>query len=271
MAEAAAGGAADASVVAASAPAAAEPAKPVVPAGTPMLAYTYNYGLRAPPKGVRALIAQHEAACRQAGAQVCQVVNSSVREQGEDQVEGSLALRATPAWLTRFRQGLGAEAKNAGGRVFQANVLSEDLSREIVDTEAMLRARTTLRDRLQNLLATRPGKLADLIELERELARVQGELDAAQSELAVMRQRVATSEVTITYESQGVLAPEGVGAPLAEAFGDFMGIIVYTLAAMVRLVAWLAPWVLVGGVVTWFFRKRLRRVFARKQPETPAS
>ena len=87
---------------------------------------------------------------------------------------------------------------------------SEDLTRQIVDTEAAVRARTALRDRLQAILATRPGKLSDLLEVEKELARVQGELDATQSELAVMRTRVVTSLLTITYSSgASLMAPRG--------------------------------------------------------------
>lgn len=148
---------------------------------------------------------------------------------------------------------------------------SEDLSREIVDTEARLRAQTTLRDRLQALLASRPGKLSDLVELERELARVQGELDAAQSQLEVMRQRVAMSEIDVTYESAGVLAPQGVWSPLARAFADFLGIIALTLGLMVQLIAWTAPWIVIGGALVWVFRKRLPKLRFRKSSPPPTS
>ncbi|WP_309645396.1 DUF4349 domain-containing protein [Phenylobacterium sp.] len=262
-----AGGEAVAADAAAAAPAQAPQAK--VPAGVPMLAYSYDYGLTAPPKAIRALLARHEAACAKAGPAVCQVTGSSVTEEGPDRVVGQLSMRATPAWLTRFRTGLAGEAKDAGGRLVRASVASEDLSREIVDTEAMLRAKTTLRDRLQGLLASRPGKLADLVELERELARVQGELDSAQSQLAVMRQRVATSEIEVGYESAGVLAPQGVWAPLAAAFGDFVAILAVTLAGMVRFVAWTTPWLILLAGMAWLFRRRLTGLFRRKTPKPP--
>ena len=248
-----------------------EPGKPPVPAGVPLLAYSYQYGIHAPPKSVRALAAGHEAACVAAGLAVCQVTSSEVQEFGEDQVRATLTLRATPAWLKRFRAGLAGETRSAGGRVTAANVSSEDLSRQIVDTEANLRAKTTLRDRLQALLASRPGKLADLIELERELARVQGEIDATQSELSVMRTRVATSDLTVNYASAGVLAPEGVLSPLGEALSDVLAIFVGTLAFMVRLVAVLAPLVLIVGGLLWVFRKRLPKIrLRRRKPEDAA-
>lgn len=237
---------------------------PAVPAGVPMLAYSYNYAIEASPKAVRTLSARHEAACAAAGAAVCQVTGLEMGERGEDQLTATLYIRATPVWLKRFRAGLESEAKSAGGRVTRSGVSSEDLSRQIVDTEAALRAKTTLRDRLQGLLASRPGKLGELIELERELARVQGEIDASQSELQMMRMRVATSDLTIRYESAGVLAPQGVLSPLAGALSDFLGILVFTLAGMIRFIAWTAPWIVLGGVLLWLFRKRLPRLRRRK-------
>lgn len=245
------------------------PDQPSVPAGRPMLAYSYQYGIQAPPKAVRQLIARHEAACIAAGPARCQVTNSQLQEFGEDQVRGSLSIRAAPVWLRTFREGLASEARSEGGRLVRSNVTSEDLSRQIIDTEAALRAKTTLRDRLQNLLATRPGKLADLIELERELARVQGEIDATQSNLAAMRTRVATSDLTIEYASAGVLAPEGVLSPIGDALSDVVAIIAGTLAFMIRVVAVLFLWVLLIGGVLWIFRKRLPKLWPWRRPEEP--
>lgn len=246
-------------VPAASAPPSLHPA-PRVPVGAPQLAYSYEYGLSVASRRVRALVAQHERACAGAGPAQCQVVGSTVEDSGDEQISGELNLRAAPAWLKRFRDGLAGDAKSAGGRVYQASVTSEDLSREIIDTDAALRAKTTLRDRLQALLASHPGKLSDLLDVERELARVQGEIDSTQSELAAMRGRVATSDVTISYKSETVFARRGVWAPITEAVGDFLGIVATTLALMVRAVAWLLPWVLIIAFMGWLFRKRLARL-----------
>jgi hypothetical protein len=240
-----------------------------LPVTVPQLAYRYNYGITASPKGVRGLQAAHEAACAAAGPARCQVVSSAVDELGEDRLHATLSFRATPDWLKGFRSQLDGQAKAAGGRVSEARVSSEDLSRQLVDTEAALRAKTTLRDRMEQLLATRPGKLSELIELEQTLARVQGEIDATNSELTMMRARVAMSDVTIDYESSGVLAPAGAWSPVSNALGDVADILAGTLGFMIRFVAVLAPWVLVIGGIVWLFRKRLPR-FRRKPPAPEA-
>ncbi|WP_172448424.1 DUF4349 domain-containing protein [Caulobacter mirabilis] len=263
---------ADPAAVGEAAAGSATPARPIsaVPAGAPMLAYSYDYSIKGAAQPLRDLMGRHEAACTSAGPQVCQVVSSTAYENEGSRLQSRLELRAAPAWVKRFRDSLAAETKSVGGRVTGADVTSEDLSREIVDTEARLRAMTTLRDRLQALLADRPGKLSELVEIERELARVQGEIDSTQSQLAVTRGRVAMSEMTISYNSAGGLAPKGVWSPLTTAFTDFLAIVAFTLAAMVRLIAWTLPWVALIGLAAWLFRKKLPRRLWPAREKKPA-
>jgi len=242
------------------------PGSPAPTITLPMLAYVYEYGIEAPTDRIRGLVAGHEAACAAAGPAQCQVTSSTVTELGEDSLRGVLELRASAAWVKRLRDGLPGETRAAGGRVTSSRVSSEDLSRQIVDTEARVRAMTTLRDRLMALLAERPGKLADVVAIEQELARVQGEIDSTASQLAVMRGRVQMSTVTLSYGSKGSIAPDGVWSPLVSAFEDFIGIIAVTLGGMVRVLAWLLPWLALGGGILWLFRKRLRANWGRPKP-----
>jgi hypothetical protein len=253
----------------ASADPAKKPAQPA-PAGA-MLAYDYAYGIQAPPRRIAELQARHQGACAAAGPALCQVTGSTLETQGKDNVHATLALRAAPAWLAKFRDQIAGDAKAAGGRLTQANVTSEDLSRQVTDTAAAIRAKTALRDRLQAILETRAAKTADLVELETALAKVQGELDATQSEMAVMRQRLDTSVLTIDYVSADVLAPEGVLAPLASAFGRFAETFVGALALIIGVVAFILPWALVIGAGVWLFRGPLRKIRlpGRRRPGAP--
>ena len=134
-------------------------------------------GLELPAERLIGAMDGHAAACRGAGSRVCQLVASNRTGDPQDSLRGSLSLRAEPEWLQRFVKGVQSDAISAAGRVTSQWTTTEDLTREIVDTEATLRAKRALRDRLQQLLATRPGSLADLLGVERELARVQGEID----------------------------------------------------------------------------------------------
>lgn len=254
------------------------PSQPAGPTPVLYLAYTYAMGLEIPSERLASVMDRHVQACQAAGPRLCQLIGSNRTGDPQSYMEGFVSLRGQPAWLNNFKAGMAQEADEAGGRITQQSTSSEDLTRQIVDTEARLRAQTALRDRLQQLLRSRPGRLADLLEVERELARVQGEIDAVQSALAVMRTRVAMSELTLTYRS----APRPVGSdtlePLRQAFANFLGIIVSGFAAIITLIAVLIPFAIVLVPLGWLllrWRKRrggrfFRREAEAKPPETPS-
>jgi hypothetical protein len=254
------------------------PSQPAGPTPVLFLAYTYSRGLEIPSERLSGVMDMHVQACQAAGPRVCQLIGSNRTGDPESYMEGYVSLRAEPMWLRTFIAGLAQQADEAGGRIIAENVSSEDLTRQIVDTEARLRAQTALRDRLQQLLRSRPGRLSDLLEVERELARVQGEIDAVQSSLAVMRTRVAMSELTIQYRS----APRPVGSdtfePLRQAFANFLGIIVGGFAAIITIIAALIPFAIVLVPLGWLLlrwrKSRGGRFFNRnatpKEPDTVA-
>lgn len=215
------------------------------------MAYSYGLGLELPSQRLSSVMDAHLAACQGAGPRLCQLIGSNRSGDPDSQMSGYIQLRAEPQWLNTFTEGLSAQVDEAGGRITSRTTNSEDLTRQIVDTEARLRALTALRDRLQDLLRSRPGRLADLLEVERELARVQGEIDAIQSNLVVMRTRVSMSELNIQYQS----APRPLGSdtmePLRQAFADFLRVIVGGFAAIIYIVAGLIPIAVIVIPLIW--------------------
>jgi Domain of unknown function (DUF4349) len=258
--------------------AAPQHAQPAGPAPVLFLAYTYQIGLELPAGRFDAVMQAQVKACQDAGPRVCQLIGSSRSGDPSSYMQGYVNLRAEPGWLRGFMTGVAHQAEEAGGKIKSQTTSTEDLTRAIVDTEAALRAKTTLRDRLQRLLATRPGKLSDLLDVERELARVQGEIDATQSELAVMRTRVSMSELTLNYESAAQPLRSDTFKPLGDAFANFLGLVVGGVAAIITVIAVALPWAVVIALVVWAVlairRRRGGRFFApreAKAAETPAS
>ena len=223
------------------------------------LAYAYGIGLELPGDRLIGVMDGHAAACRDAGLRVCQVVASTRNGDPSTGLRGALSLRAEPQWLQRFMTTVKSDAIGAAGRVTSQSTSTEDLTRVIVDTEATLRAKRALRDRLQQLLATRPGSLTDLLGVERELARVQGEIDSSESSLAVTRTRVVMSALTIEYASSARGVAGGLFEPLRHAFSDFIVAVVESSATLVTVVGALLPWVVVLTLAVWLLIRRRRR------------
>ena len=255
------------------APAAATPISPKMAPSAPMLAYEYQLGLTMPAGGVRAAMERHQKACEDAGPLVCQVMGAQAQTEGRDIARATLQMRAAPDWLKRFREGIETDAKREGGRLTSTSTSTEDLTRSIVDTEATNRARVVLRDRLEKLLAERPGDLSDVMALQQQIAAVQGQIDAAQSELEVMRSRVAMSDLTLNYIAEGVAAPEAAVTPLAKAGQSFISNMLAVLAVVVTLLSFLLPLAILAAPVVWLvirYRKRLAKPAARPVAPSPA-
>lgn len=241
------------------APAAADTVPPSPQAAAisiPQLAYDYSYGFAASPDGVESLIKADQAACDRAGPAECQMISLDAdNNRDAGYVHKTLELRVTPQWLKAWQGGLAASLKQAHARQTAQNVTSEDLSLQIVDSQAHIKNQEVLRDRLAEIIKTSPGKVSDLVDAEQRLADVQAEIDSAQSALAVMQKRVATSHLTLTYESEQAAASNGTFAPVTEAFKSILRNMMMVFGIMIQIASVLIPIAIVAGPILWFLLK----------------
>lgn len=258
-----------AEAVAADAAAITAPPKPAMPVIAPSLAYTYAYQLQYPAKTARAMLARHQAACEDAGYMLCQVVSATSMASGDRYTAGRLQIRGEPGWLRAFRTRLEQEAANSDGKVLSATTTTEDLTRSIVDTEAAIRTQTALQARLERLMAERTGSLRDALEVEGELARVRGEIDATRSQLEVMKGRVAMSTLTIDYVTGALPDEPPTVSPVEQALKSFGHNILLILALLINIVSILLPLALVVVPIVWLILRWRRRAAAKKAAAAP--
>jgi hypothetical protein len=146
---------------------------------------------------------------------------------------GSLQIAVASGVARDFSKALETSSGNSDAELITSSIEGEDLSKQIVDTEAKLRARSLLRDRLMAILRNREGTVAELVEAERGVAQVNQEIDQARSWLNEMRGRVAFSQMSITYES-GSPRSGGFSAPIANAWGS-LGAILGTIIGILMM------------------------------------
>ncbi|MEL7480335.1 MAG: DUF4349 domain-containing protein [Pseudomonadota bacterium] len=238
--------------------------------GEQFIAYSHSIGLRLPLEAVEPAMQGHVTACRAVGPSVCIVTNSNLSKQSDDYSSGYLSLRAKPEWIESFLDTIDAAAEEAGGEVSQRSSRAEDLTRVILDTDARLNAQTVLKARLETLLETRDGELSDFLAIERELARVTGEIESITSQLKAMRLRVSMSELSLNYETKRSLVSGGRRNPLLRAFGDFFYNLSEALASVITFFALALPWLFVIGFLLFIW---LRAIWpwVRKRRNKPAS
>ena len=95
------------------------------------------------------------------------------------------------------------------GDVESRSVGVEDVTERVIDAEARLNSLRASRDRLRQLLE-RAGTVQDVIAVERELARVQGEIESLEARLTALRGQVVLSELSVTLRQRPVLGPLGL-------------------------------------------------------------
>lgn len=235
-----------------------EPAAPdegaAIKVSLPQIAYTYRYLFTLPGAAIATTQERHLRMCDQLGPTRCHVL-AMQRAVGDSTAQGAMTLMVDARVARSFGADLASAVEKSGGEQSDSSIEAEDLSKQIVDTEARLRAKQALADRLMALLRTRNGPVADLVAAEKAVADVQEEIDAAQSWLADARGRVAMSRLELGYQE----AAGGFTAPLRKSvsgFADFFG---SSLAMLLTFFATLLPWLLAGGLLFWAIRHVRRR------------
>jgi uncharacterized protein DUF4349 len=134
-------------------------------------------------------------------------------------VESSLrmTLRVPPALLNQTMDELGAM-----GEVRRRTLRRSDNTGEVEDLQARLETLRGVRDRLRAYLA-QSAAVADLVAVERELGRVQGEIDALEARQRVMLERVELAVLRVDAHRPIVLGPlgwivTGLGSLIAKLF-----------------------------------------------------
>ncbi len=107
------------------------------------------------------------------------------------------------------------------GRVERVSVAAQDVGEEFTDIGARVANGRRLEQRLIDLIATRTGKLSDVLEIERELARVREEIERLEGRLRYLEAHAAVSSLSLQVHEPGpVVGQEGSLAVLAEAFRE---------------------------------------------------
>jgi hypothetical protein len=153
------------------------------------------------------------------------------------------------------------------GHVEEESRSNEEVSDQYVDLQARLKSARATEQRLIELLGTRTGKLQDVLEAERELARIRSEIESMQGQSALLVHRVnyATVQVELGEEYRRVLGSGTVSTgtkirnAAVEGFTNLeegaVALLVFLFAVGPSLLFWLAL-LLVPG---WFLWKRFRR------------
>ncbi|MDQ6830779.1 MAG: DUF4349 domain-containing protein [Gemmatimonadota bacterium] len=190
------------------------------------------------------------------------VANTSIAS-GNDQTHTATLEVKLPA--SRFDEAI--SGLNPIGKVESVNVQTEDVGEEFVDVTARAANLHKLEARLIDLLATRTGKLADIVEVEDKLSQVRGEIERMEGRMRYLKTRSAISTLTINvHEKLPVVSPRGSGNVIVEAFADAWRSFVRFVAAIIASLGVLVPLALITLGVLVVVRRYVKLPPPRKLP-----
>ena len=166
---------------------------------------------------------------RQTAAQYGGFVANTALQSGKDEQRSAMLQLRVPS--AQFDGAVAALSQL--GKLESVNVNAEDVGEEYVDLGARLTNARRVEARLVEMLATRTGKLSDVLTVEQELARVRMEAERYEARMRWLERRASLSSLDVSIHEKLPLidSPRGRG-PIVEAFAE-------AWERMVGLVAWL--------------------------------
>jgi hypothetical protein len=247
-------------------PAAAEPpaARTISPAAAPQpaseaaplrqrhVAVRHDLGVFTAADAVEGAWKAAETACLAAG---CELLASSVaRDDDRAPAAAFLDARLPPAALGPFLERLGGL-----GTIGRHATSAQDRTGEVVDVEARLKNMAEFRDNLRKLMATPGARLRDLIEVERELTRVQSELDSLATRRTVLANDTEKVRVSVSFAARPAVLEAGMWLPVKTALLRAGHVLASSLATLIGLAIALLPWLLLLFGAGLALRALLRR------------
>lgn len=199
----------------------------------------------------------------------CQIEQGSLNTPRYGHANGHLALRIIREQVDSAEAvRLVADSPDLSG----VEVTRNDRTQQMIDTDARLTQQIVLRERLKELAEQGRGfserRIQDLLQVERELARVQGEIESMQGQSRHLARVTDSVAVSVRFNQQRRIEPAqyGVFSPLLRALDRSVELFFESVGQVILVVVFLTPWVIIGIPALWLLSRLwrpLRRVFAR--------
>ncbi len=215
-------------------------------------------------KSVDAALTRLRELAREAGG----YTTSESRLRDEQRVNrGRIECRVPAAKLDSV-----SAALKALGTVESLTVSASDITEEYFDLEIRLRNQRALEARLLALLERPTNRLSDLLDAERELARVRGEIDQMEGRRRFWDNRVALSTLSVeVHEPVPAVGGNEGGAlsMLRHAFREAADNFVSAVAGIIAVTGGLLPVLAAFALVVWALVRGWRYRRSRRAARHP--
>src|SRR5437588_12436951 len=130
------------------------------------------------------------------------IATTDSEKQANGKRRGQVVVKVLPENLDRLLQKI-----RSLGELKNQTLGTEDVTKAYFDTDARLKNAHVMEQRLIDMLKTKTGKVSDLLQVEKELARVREEIEKMQGELKYWDSQVQFATVTISLAEKDMEEP----------------------------------------------------------------
>ena len=190
------------------------------------------------------------------------------RNRGERRA-GSWVVRVPVAHYKAFLAGV----KNLGVPE-QMQESASDVTAEYVDLEARIANQKRLEQRILSVLDEVQGRISDVLEVEKQLARVRETVERLEGQMRYLKDRVSMTTVTVhVREDEDYQPPQEpkFGDSIAGVWENSIDAMIAFFKGVVLFVVAIFPWLVLLLIVVFVLIRLLRRMGAKRKARTPPS
>lgn len=222
----------------------------------PGVAFTYNYAFTLPGKSISGVQREHAAACEKLGTARCRVTGMTYDQPDAETVSARLNFLLAPDLAHRFASDGIAAVERAEGTLDNASVNGEDAGGAITLSQQDSAAIAAEVARLEGRLKAKGLGDGERRDLEARLSELRGQLRSEEQLRRGKEASVASTPVSFSYASQGVLGKDaGFGQALAASWNGLES----TFGVLLLIAGILLPWLALAGLAVFGWRWLRRR------------
>lgn len=205
--------------------------------------------LRIEVTNVRVAAQTADSLVRQSGALVTE---SKTSQDAQQRHEAQLVVRVPSEHLAATLVAL-----RRLGDVQEESISTQDVTREYADLDTRLAVKEQTVARLRSLIESHTAKLAEVLEVERELARAVTELEEMKGARRYFDQQIALSTIKLSLVDHAAARSGQLTGPVRAAFHNSLDVLGTSLSGVIYLITFLLPWTVVV-IPLWWVAQRWR-------------
>jgi hypothetical protein len=190
----------------------------------------------------------------------CEVVSSSITTKTRESAPvGSMSLRVSPQDLQKLLAYVQTQ-----GSIVQHMTQTDDKTGAVVDTDARIKNLTSFRDNLRTMLARQSGTIRDVVEIQKQLADTQSELDSETAQRKILANETEKVAVEISFRVERVASAAGGFAAIKNALSESGSVLAESTASLITVIVAVIPWLILIVPFCWLVSRAWRRLRRKK-------